>query len=178
MWSCQHGTLSSQAPRLITSMPHLSKNRVSTEVGSSTSPTPSTMAIFGRVGAVPEWSFGRGPIHCFPTSHATRLDSEIFRTLLLRRLRLHLPLNARVCRCGRLLDCLGHHRSACAVSGALGRRGFEVEVAVARICREGARVSTNVMVREFVAGSRRGRQTVGSRCRRVACSEAPNSRLT
>ena len=90
------------------------------------------------------------PFHCLPTSHATRLDSEIFRTLLLRRLRLPLPLNARVCRCGRLLDCLGHHRSACAVSGALGRRGFEVEVAVARICREGgARVSINVMVRDL-----------------------------
>ena len=33
--------LSSQAPHLITSMPHLSKNHVSTEVGSNTSPTPS-----------------------------------------------------------------------------------------------------------------------------------------
>ena len=89
-------------------------------------------------------------LDCLPTSHATRLDSEIFRALLLRRLRLPLPLNARVCRCGRLLDCLGHHRFACAVSGALGRRGFEVEVAVARICREGgARVSTNVMVRDL-----------------------------
>ena len=90
------------------------------------------------------------PFHCLPTSPATRLDSEIFRTLLLRRLRLPLPLNARVCRCGRLLDCLGHHRSACAVSCALGRRGFQVEVAVARVCREGgARVSTNVMVRDL-----------------------------
>ena len=90
------------------------------------------------------------PFHCFPTSYATRMDSEIFRTLLLRRLRLPLPLNARVCRCGRLPDSLGNHRSACAVSGALVRRGFEVEVAVARICREGgARVSTNVMVRDL-----------------------------
>ena len=61
------------------------------------------------------------PFHCPPTSYATRMDSEIFRTLLLRRLRLPLPLNARVCRCGRLRDCLGHHRSARAVSGALVR---------------------------------------------------------
>ena len=52
-----------------------------------------------------------------------------------------------VCQSGRLLDCLGHHRSACAVSGALGRRGFEVEVAVGR--EGGARVSTNVMVRDL-----------------------------
>ena len=56
------------------------------------------------------------PFHCFPTSYATRMDSEIFRTLLLCRLRLPLPLNARVCRCDRLPDSLGHHRSACAVS--------------------------------------------------------------
>ena len=90
------------------------------------------------------------PFHCFTTSFATRIDSELFRTLFLRRLRLALPLHTRACRCGRLLDSLGHHRSACAVSGALGRRGFAVEVAVARICREGgARVSTNVMVRDL-----------------------------
>ena len=121
------------------------------------------------------------PLHCLPTSHATRLDSEIFRTLLLRRLRLPLPLNARVCRCGRLLDCLGHHRSACAVSGALGRRGFEVEVAVARICREGgARVSTNVLVRDLDLSQVPG--VDGRRLEVVAegltCSEAPNSRLS
>ena len=72
-----------------------------------------------------------------------------------------LPISARVCRCGRLFD------SDCV--RALGRRGFEVEVAVARICREGgARVSTNVMVRDpdlsQVPG---GRQTVRSRRRRV-----------
>ena len=74
------------------------------------------------------------PFHCFPTSFATRTDSELFRTLLLRRLRLPLPLTVRACRCGRFLDSFGHHWSACAVSGALGRRGFAVEVVVARIC--------------------------------------------
>ena len=39
-----------------------------------------------------------------------------FRILLLRRLRLPLPFTARSCVCGRLLDNLGHHRSACSVS--------------------------------------------------------------
>ena len=31
------------------------------------------------------------------------------------------PLTARQCRCGRPLDACGHHRSACAVAGVLGR---------------------------------------------------------
>ena len=47
----------------------------------------------------------------------------------------------------------GHHRSACAVSGVLGRRGFAVESAAARICREaGARVMVNVFVRDLDLG--------------------------
>ena len=55
---------------------------------------------------------------------------------LLHRLRLPLPPTARTCRCGRLLD-------------SLLARGFAVENAVAR-CREGgARVSTNIMVRDL-----------------------------
>ena len=123
---------------------HTRRRTVSIEVGSSTSPTPSssrprhcghlwTQMREPWLSQSGPWA--RVPLHCFPTSHATRIDSEIFRTLLLRR-PVALPLNARVCRCGRLLDCLGHHRSACAVSDALGRRGFAVEVAVARICRD------------------------------------------
>ena len=45
---------------------------------------------------------------------------------------------------------LGHHRSACAVAGVLGRRGFPLENAAARICREaGGRVRTNVLVRDL-----------------------------
>ena len=56
----------------------------------------------------------------------------------------------RFCRCGRLLDVLGHHRAACAQAGVLGRRGYALESVVARICREaGARVTTNVMVRDL-----------------------------
>ena len=43
----------------------------------------------------------------------THIDSPLFRVLLLRRLRLPLPLVSRTCRCGRLLDSFGHHRAAC-----------------------------------------------------------------
>ena len=43
-----------------------------------------------------------------------------------------------------------HHRVACAQAGLLSRRGFAVELAAVKICREaGARVSTNVMVRDL-----------------------------
>ena len=90
------------------------------------------------------------PFTSFPTSREARFDSHRFRVLLLRCLRLHLPLNVRRCRCGRLLDPFGHHRSACATAGVLGRRGFALESAAARMCREaGGRVMTNVLVREL-----------------------------
>ena len=64
------------------------------------------------------------PFSSFPTSRETRFDSQPFRLLLLRRLRLPLPLTTCCCRCGRLLDIFGHHRAACATIGVLGRRGF------------------------------------------------------
>ena len=82
-----------------------------------------------------------------PTSILTRIEPHLFCIVLLRRLRQPLPLSARSCRCGRLLDVRGHHRAACARAGVLGQRGFAVESVVARICREaGGRVRTNVMV--------------------------------
>ena len=85
-----------------------------------------------------------------PTSHLTRLQPHLFRTILLRRLRQPLPLSERSCGCGRPLDSSGHHRAACAQAGVLGRRGFAVESAAARICREaGGRVRVNVFVRDM-----------------------------
>ena len=78
------------------------------------------------------------------------MRGQLFRVLLLRRLRLPLLLSARQCRCGRPLDAFGHHRTSCARAGVLGRRGFAVESAGARICREaGGRVVTNAMLRDF-----------------------------
>jgi hypothetical protein len=87
---------------------------------------------------------------CLPTNTDTTFSNERFRTLLLRRLRLPLPLAQASCRCRRFLDHFGDHRAACSTAGVLGRRGVPLEVAAARICREaGARVSTNVMLRDL-----------------------------
>ena len=62
-------------------------------------------------------------------------------------------LTVHSCRCGRLTDRFGHHRSACPVAGVLGTRGFPLENAAARICREGGgRVRTNVLVRDMDIG--------------------------
>ena len=85
-----------------------------------------------------------------PTGRETTIPSHLFRVILLRRLRQPLPFTGRVCRCGRLIDPNGHHRAACARTGVLGRRGFALESAVARICREArGRVRTNVFVRDM-----------------------------
>ena len=90
------------------------------------------------------------PFTTLPLSPLQRFDSHLFRVLLLRRLHLPLPLSSRACRCGRPLDCLGHHRASCSRAGVLGRRGFALESAVARVCREaGARVSMNVFLRDL-----------------------------
>ena len=85
-----------------------------------------------------------------PSNYLTRIEPHLFRAVLLRRLRLPLSLSVRTCRCGRLLDSLGHHRAACARGGVLGRRGSAIESAATRLCREGgARVATNVMLRDL-----------------------------
>ena len=87
---------------------------------------------------------------CCPSSFHTRFAPQVFRVLLLRLLWLPLPLTKRTCGCGRLLDSFGHHRAACANVGVLGRRGFALESAAARMCREaGSRVSVNQHVRDL-----------------------------
>ena len=64
---------------------------------------------------------------------------------------------ASTCRCGRQLDVFGHHRAACAQAEVLGRRGFALECAAAQVCREaGARVATNVFVRDLDLGEFNG----------------------
>ena len=54
-----------------------------------------------------------------PTCFHTRIESYLFRLLLLRRLRLSLPPCVPVCHCGRSLDSFGHHRAACPWAGLL-----------------------------------------------------------
>ena len=85
-----------------------------------------------------------------PTNRLTTIEPHLFRVVLLRRLRLPLPLSVRSCRCGRAIDIFGHHRAACSRAGVLGRRGFALESAVARICREaGGRVGVNTFMRDM-----------------------------
>ena len=93
------------------------------------------------------------PFSACPRSPLTRIDSALFRVLLQRRLHLPLPLSKRFCGCGRPLDPFGHHCAACSRTGALGRRGFALESAAARVCREaGGRVVTNMFVRDMDLG--------------------------
>ena len=67
-----------------------------------------------------------------------------------RRLRPTLPPAPRKCRCHLPLDPYGDHRAACPVSGVLARRGFALESAAARICREArGRVRRNAFVRDL-----------------------------
>ena len=85
-----------------------------------------------------------------PVNYLTRIPPHLFRVVLLRRLRLPLPLSLHTCRCGRQIDKFGHHRASCARAGVLGRRGFALESETARVCREpGGRVTTNIMVRDL-----------------------------
>ena len=50
--------------------------------------------------------------------------------------------------CGRPLDPRGHHRAACQVAGVLERQRFPIE-SVARVCKAGGRVTTNVRVQDL-----------------------------
>ena len=73
-----------------------------------------------------------------PTHPRARIDSQLFRVLLSRRLRLPPPLAQRFYRCD--------HCAACVRAGVLAKRFFALESAAARVCCEaGAWVTTNVM---------------------------------
>lgn len=90
-----------------------------------------------------------------PYGPDTTYQSHIFRVLLLRRLRLPLPLTERTCRCRRNLDTLGDHRAACARAGVLRTRGGPLEHAAARVRREaGARVTQNTRLADLNSTSR------------------------
>ena len=93
-----------------------------------------------------------------PSGPEFAYPSDLFRILLLRRLRLPLPLSARYCTCRCTLDSFGDHRAACATSGALRSRPGPLERAAARECREaGAGVTTHVLVSDLnLTGSTTG----------------------
>ena len=88
-----------------------------------------------------------------PSSMLTRIEAPLFRVFVQRRLRLpFLCLNASA-GVAFLLTPLGHLRAACSRTRALGRRGFALESALARVCREaGGRVATNLFVRNMDLG--------------------------
>ena len=90
------------------------------------------------------------PFTTIPYHADTTYPSHLFRILILRRLRLPIPLTASHCRCRRTLDPYGDHRAACAQSGILRSRAGPLERATARICREaGARVTTNTLLTDL-----------------------------
>ena len=81
--------------------------------------------------------FASLPFTSFPSALYARSAPSRSAYFLLRRLWLPLPLP-------------GHHRAACSVAGDLGSRGFALESAAARVCREaGGRVSANVRVQDM-----------------------------
>ena len=64
---------------------------------------------------------------------------------------------------------LWHHRAARSRSGVLGRRGFSLESAVARVCREaGEAVATNLLVRDMDLGVPNAHDSRGGGGRRSA----------
>ena len=108
-----------------------------------------------------------------PTCPALSYPSHLFRVLLLRRLRLPLPLSQRYSRCRRPLDSLGDHRAACARAGVLQSRGCPLERAAARVCREaGARVTCNTISRSIVSTTG-GLRSLPTACRCGAGSSSP-----
>ena len=97
----------------------------------------------------------------------TRIEALLFRVLVQRRLRLLLPLSQRICGCGLSIDPLGHHRAACSRTGALGRRGFALESALARVCREaGGRSATWTWASQALATTDGGRWSLAQHVRR------------
>ncbi|OLP85284.1 Ankyrin-1 [Symbiodinium microadriaticum] len=94
--------------------------------------------------------FAARAINVPPTHPDVTIPSAQFRVLLLRRLRMPLPLAPRRCACHGQLDPLGDHRAACATSGVLSTRALPLEHAVARVCRAaGARVARNVRLADM-----------------------------
>ena len=107
--------------------------------------SPSRALLLSQAGPLAGRTFT-----VLPTSTERDIDSAEFRVLLLRRLRLPIPLSTRRCRCGAQLDPWGDHRTACSNAGVLGRRGWPLERMAARVCREArARVATDVLLRDL-----------------------------
>ena len=89
-------------------------------------------------------------LSALPVDAARTWQPAHLRLVLLRRLRLELPLDERRCKCGGVLDSRGDHRAACPTVGKLAQRAKPLEQAWARVCREaGARVLENCLLRDL-----------------------------
>ena len=100
-----------------------------------------------------------------PTRDDFTIPSALF-LLLLRRLRLPLPLAPRRCSCRGQLDSLGDHRAACATSGVLPTRALPLEHAAARVCRKaGATVARNIRLARHECRCARRRCPAHRSCR-------------
>ena len=100
--------------------------------------------VRSQSGPLPSVSLTALPVH-----RVSKMDSEPFRVLLLRCLRMPLPFTVCTCRVAVHSTLLATTAQR-AVDGVLGRRGIAAENAIAQICREGgAPVSTNVILRDL-----------------------------
>ena len=96
-----------------------------------------------------------GPASCAvfrgaPTGPEFKLAPDLFRTLVLERMRLPLQVSEAHCECGLPLGVQGRHRAACPRSGRLKSRAQARERTLARVCREaGATVRFYVMLRDM-----------------------------
>ena len=85
-----------------------------------------------------------------PTGPEFRVEPQLFRILVLERLRVPLDVTESKCECGCFLDTTGRHRAACPRSGRLRTRAVGPERTLARVCREaGATVRINTKLRDM-----------------------------
>ena len=84
---------------------------------------------------IPMWSICWHPVHLFTSGGRVALGTSDLPGSAPSSSLVPPPSLAHFCRCGRPLDVRGHHRSACGRAGVLGRRGFPLESAAARLPR-------------------------------------------
>ena len=69
-----------------------------------------------------------------PTAREFAVSADVFRTVVLERLRLPLAIAEKRCEgCGELLDAWGWHRAACSCSGRLRTRAVPTERCLQRV---------------------------------------------
>ena len=88
---------------------------------------------------VPAWSICWHPVHLFTSGGRVECGTSDLPGSAPSSPLVRLPLSAHSCPCSRHLDVRGHHWAACGRAGVLGLRGFSLESAAARVCREGGR---------------------------------------